>query len=384
MSSFTKGLTVLYLDSAATTRVDPRVADLVVEYMTTEFGNAGSRTHEWGSRAKRAVQLAREQVAAVAHCKADEVIFTSGATESNNLALLGLADYGQTQSRRHIVSIATEHKAVLEPLEQLENRGFEVDLLRPGPSGRIEVDQVLSAIRDDTLLVSLMVVNNETGIIQDVDSIAHRLRETPTLIHVDAAQGFAKPTGQTLAEVDLISISGHKIAGPKGVGALVTRRRGWSKVPLQPLMFGGGQERKLRPGTVPVALVAGLGLAVECLVENESTWLAGVQAFRAELLDTIRVVPFELNGDPDHVMPHIINVAFTGIDSEALIVALQDTAGIATGSACTSASYTPSHVLTAMGLPQERVLQSVRMSWWPDSDTSYLQGVREALLALVA
>lgn len=375
---------MLYLDTAATTPVDPRVAELVMMYMTSEFGNSGSRTHEWGARAKRAVQRAREQVATVAYCKPDEVIFTSGATESNNLALLGLGGHGKENGRRHIVSCATEHKAVLEPLEQLEAQGFEVELLRPGTSGRVEVDEVLSAVRDDTLVVTLMVVNNETGIIQDVDSIASRLQETSTLLHVDAAQGFAKPTGQSLAEVDLISISGHKIAGPKGVGALITRRRGWSKVPLRPLMFGGGQERKLRPGTVPVALVAGLGLAVECLVDGGPLWESRVKAFRAQLLEAIGVVPYEVNGDPHHAMPHILNVAFPGIDSEALIVALQDTAGIATGSACTSASYTPSHVLTAMGLSQERVLQSVRMSWWPDSDTSHLQGMSEALLALAA
>lgn len=375
---------MLYLDTAATTPVDPRVADLVMTYMTAEFGNSGSRTHEWGARAKRAVQRAREQVASVANCKTDEVIFTSGATESNNLALLGLAGHGKENGRRHIVSCATEHKAVLEPLEQLETQGFEVELLRPGTSGRIEVDELLSAVRDDTLVVSLMVVNNETGIIQDVDSIARRLQETATLLHVDAAQGFAKPTGQNLTEVDLISISGHKIAGPKGVGALITRRRGWSKVPLQPLMFGGGQERKLRPGTVPVALVAGLGLAVEYLIDGGLPWESGVKAFRAQLLEAIGVVPYEINGDPHYAMPHILNVAFPGIDSEALIVALQDTAGIATGSACTSASYTPSHVLTAMGLSQERVLQSVRMSWWPDSDASHLYGMSEALLALAA
>lgn len=373
---------MLYLDTAATTRVDPRVAELVLTYMTSEFGNSGSRTHEWGSRAKRAVQRAREQVAAAANCNPDEVIFTSGATESNNLALLGLASHGKSQGKRHIVSSATEHKAVLEPLEQLESQGFEVDLITPGSSGRIEVDQVLNVLRDDTLVVSLMVVNNETGIIQDVDGIARALRETATFLHVDAAQGFAKPTGQNLAEVDLISISGHKLAAPKGVGALVTRRRGWSKVPLQPLMFGGGQERKLRPGTVPVSLVAGLGLAVQCLVDDELEWLSGVRAFRASLLEALGVVTYEINGDPQHVMPHIVSVAFPGIDSEALIVALQDTAGIATGSACTSASYTPSHVLTAMGLPEERVLQSVRMSWWSDSDARYLQEMSTALLAL--
>lgn len=373
---------MLYLDTAATTPVDSRVADLVMTYMVEEFGNSGSRTHEWGSRAKRAVQRAREQVAAAAKCKSDEVIFTSGATESDNLALLGLASHGTAEGRRHIISSATEHKAVLEPLEHLEARGFQVEMLQPGVSGRIEVDQVMESVRDDTLLVSLMLVNNETGIVQDVDELSTRLRETRTLLHVDAAQGFAKPTGQTLADVDLISVSGHKLAGPKGVGALIARRRGWSKVPLEPLMFGGGQERKLRPGTVPVPLVAGLGLAVQCLVDDHDAWQSGVQAFRAQLLEAIGVIPYEVNGDPDFVMPHILNVAFPGIDSEALIVALQDTAGIATGSACTSASYTPSHVLTAMGLPQERVLQSVRMSWWSDSEAESLRGMSDTLLAL--
>lgn len=373
---------MLYLDSAATTPVDPHVADLVMTYMTAEFGNSGSRTHEWGTRAKRAVQRAREQVAAAAMCSPDEVIFTSGATESDNLALLGLAAHGIEHNRRHVVSCATEHKAVLEPLEHLANRGFEVELLLPDASGRVSVEQVLDAVRDDTLVVSMMLVNNETGVIQDVDTLAGHLRQSPTLLHVDAAQGFAKPTGQTLTEVDLVSISGHKIAGPKGVGALIARRRGWAKVPLQPLMFGGGQERKLRPGTVPVALVAGLGLAVELLTDHGEQWRTGVEEFRASLFGAIGVVPFAVNGDPEHAMPHILNVAFAGIDSEALIVALQDTAAIATGSACTSASYTPSHVLTAMGLSEERVLQSVRLSWWSDTDASELAGLSAALLSL--
>lgn len=373
---------MLYLDTAATTSVDPRVAEVVMAHMTAEFGNSGSRTHEWGTRAKRSVQRAREQLAAAAFCSPDEVIFTSGATESDNLAILGLANHGVETGRHHVISCATEHKAVLEPLEHLAARGFDVELLYPDSFGRVTVDQVCGALRDDTVLVSMMLVNNETGLIHEVDSLAAHLRQTQTLLHVDAAQGFAKPTGQTLELVDLISISGHKIAGPKGVGALVVRRRGWNKAPLQPLMFGGGQERKLRPGTVPVALVAGLGLAVEILVSSGDLWKAGAEAFRAHLLDAISVVPYEVNGEPSLSMPHILNVAFPGIDSEALIVALQDTAGIATGSACTSASYTPSHVLTAMGLSEERVLKSVRLSWWSDTDPSNLPGISAALLSL--
>lgn len=374
---------VLYLDTAATTPVRPEVAELVLFHLREEFGNSGSRTHDWGSRAKKAVQAAREQVACVAYCKPDEVIFTSGATEADNLAILGLAPYGRETGRNHIVSCATEHKAVLEPLEHLAERGFEVDLIKPRANGIVEVDDVMERVRPDTILVSMMLVNNETGVIQDVESLGQLLRDTPTLLHVDAVQGFAKSTGQSLEYTDLISISAHKIGGPKGVGALINRRRGWKGAPLSPLMYGGGQERKLRPGTVPVPLVAGLGLASELMEADAGEWAQSVGAFREQLIKTLSVVPFQINGDQDRSVPHILNVAFDGIDSEALIVALQGIAAIATGSACTSSSYTLSHVLTAMDLPSERVESSVRISWWSDTDPSGLPEISNVLTGLV-
>lgn len=374
---------VLYLDTAATTPVRPEIAELVLFHLREEFGNSGSRTHDWGSRAKKAVQAAREQVASVACCKPDEVIFTSGATEADNLAILGLAPYGRETGRNHIISCATEHKAVLEPLEHLAERGFEVDLIKPRANGIVEVDDVMERVRPDTILVSMMLVNNETGIIQDVDSLGKQLRDTPTLLHVDAVQGFAKPTGQSLEYADLMSISAHKIGGPKGVGALITRRRGWKGAPLSPLMYGGGQERKLRPGTVPVPLVAGLGLASELMEADADEWAQSARAFREQLIQAIGVVPFAVNGDQERSVPHILNVAFDGIDSEALIVALQGVAAIATGSACTSSSYTLSHVLTAMGLPSERVESSVRISWWSDTDPSGLPEISNVLTGLV-
>lgn len=370
---------MLYLDTAATTRVDPRVAEVVMKHLVEDFGNAGSRTHEWGSTAKRALQGARETMARLLAASPDEVIFTSGATESDNLAILGLAAHGRMTGRMHILTSATEHKAVLEPLEHLAEHGFEIELLQPDITGRFSVEQVLEKVRPDTLLVSLMLVNNETGVIQPVERLAAALRATETYFHVDAAQGFAKPTGQSLAQVDLISISGHKIAAPKGVGALVVRRRGWQRVPLEPLMFGGGQERKLRPGTVPVPLVVGLATAADLLVHEASVWDARVKRIRRELLGALSVVPFAINGDPDHSMPHILNVSFPGIDAEALIVALQGVAGVATGSACTSASYTPSHVLVAMGLPKETVMQSLRLSWWSDTDVKQLGVLRSTI-----
>lgn len=357
---------VAYLDAAATTRVDHRVAEVVLHWMTEEFGNAGSRTHEWGTRAKQAVARARESLAAQFDARPEELIFTSGATESDNIALLGLAPYGERSGRRHIISSAIEHKAVLEPLEHLRSKGFEVDLLEPGVSGRVGVEDVLEHLRPDTLLVSLMHVNNETGVIQPVAELAEALRSTPTYLHVDAAQGFGKLTDDLRAPIDMISISGHKIGAPKGIGGLLTRRRGRDSIPLTPLMYGGGQERKLRPGTLPVPLIMGLATAVEIFNAERDQWWAEAGDFRAQLLQSLaRNTRFTINGDQGHAVPHILNLTFEGIDAEALILQLQNHAAVATGSACTSASYTPSHVLSAMGLPSGTAANGLRLSWFP-------------------
>ncbi|WP_213089403.1 cysteine desulfurase DndA [Streptomyces flaveus] len=356
---------VAYLDVAATTRVDPRVADVVLHWMTEDFGNAGSRTHEYGARAKKAVQEARSFLAASVGAKTEEVIFTSGATESNNIALLGIAPYGEKHQRRHIITSAIEHKAVIEPLVHLQSKGFEVDFLEPGPSGRITTEAVLDKLRPDTLLVSLMHVNNETGVIQPVAELAEELRKTPTLLHVDAAQGYGKVPQDLKAPIDMISISGHKVGAPKGVGALVTRRRGWDKVPLEPIMFGGGQERKLRPGTLPVPLIMGLYEAAKIFQEGQERWARDARAMRERMLTALSKTRFHVNGDADHSVPHILNVTFDGLNAEALIVRLKEQVAVATGSACTSASYTPSHVLMAMGLPEQVATNGLRFSWFP-------------------
>ncbi|MBB3730345.1 cysteine desulfurase [Nonomuraea dietziae] len=334
--------------------------------MTEDFGNAGSRTHDWGTRAKRAVQQAREQLASQLNASSSELIFTSGATESNNIALLGLAPQGERQNRRHIITSAIEHKAVLEPLEHLASRGFDVDVIAPGPSGRVSVDAVRERLRDDTLLVSLMHVNNETGVIQPVAELANFLRSTATYLHVDAAQGFGKLTEDLTAPIDMISISGHKIGAPKGVGGLLIRRRGRDTVPLTPLMFGGGQERKLRPGTLPVPLIVGLAKAAEIFDKEHKSWWSEAEAVRSRLVQALRKTNVHFNGDQEHVMPHILNVSFEGVDAEALIVQLKDLAAVSTGSACTSASYTPSHVLRGMGLPDSIAANGLRLSWFPD------------------
>jgi len=263
----------VYLDCNATTPLDPRVRQVLLRYLDEEYGNEGSRTHEYGSAAKRAVQQARDQVASVVDCKREEVLFTSGATESNNLAILGLVDFGIANNRRHIVSTMIEHKAVLEPLADLESRGFEVTYVKPQADGIVRAVDVLSALRPDTLLVTVMHVNNETGVIQPVDEIASGMANHLAFLHVDAAQSFGK-IAVTLKNqrIDLISVSGHKIYAPKGIGALITRRRGYEKVPLKPLMFGGGQERGIRPGTLPVALIAALGEAAACPILARAGW----------------------------------------------------------------------------------------------------------------
>ncbi|MFD5209331.1 cysteine desulfurase DndA [Streptomyces anulatus] len=356
---------VTYLDVAATTRVDPRVADVVMHWMTEDFGNAGSRTHEYGTRAKRAVQEAREYLAGTVHAEPDELIFTSGATESNNIALLGLAPHGEQTGRRHIITSAIEHKAVIEPLEHLQSRGFEVDFIKPGSSGRVPVEAVMERLRPDTLLVSLMHVNNETGVVQPVAELAQLLSATPTYLHVDAAQGYGKVPQDLTAPIDMISVSGHKIGAPKGVGMLVIRRRGWDRLPLQPIMFGGGQERKLRPGTLPVPLIMGLAEAAKIFAKGHAQWHRNAVGLRTRLLEALAKTRFRINGDQDHAVPHILNLSFDGVDAEALIVMLKQHVAVATGSACTSASYTPSHVLTAMGLPEEVAENGLRLSWFP-------------------
>lgn len=224
---------------------------------------------------------------------------------------------------------------------------------------------MLEKLRPDTLLVSLMHVNNETGVIQPVAELAEKLRETPTYFHVDAAQGYGKLPEDLKAPIDLISISGHKVGAPKGVGALVTRRRGWDKVPLEPIMFGGGQERKLRPGTLPVPLIMGFYEAAKVFQERRGNWEREARDMRERILTALGKTRFKVNGDADHSVPHILNVTFDGLNAEALIVRLKSQVAVATGSACTSASYTPSHVLTAMGLPEDVAANGLRFSWFP-------------------
>jgi cysteine desulfurase len=352
-----------YFDFAATSPVLPEVAEVVLHHLTEEFGNAGSRTHALGTRAKKAVEDARAFVAQVVDANPVEVLFTSGATESNNLAILGLAQEGMASGRKHIVTTEIEHKAVLEPIEELRKRGFEVDVVGCNPTGRVDPESILELIRPDTLLVSVMHVNNETGIKQPIAEIAEQLGND-VYLHVDGAQGFGKDL-ETLQNkrIDLISVSGHKIYGPKGVGALVSRRRGINPIPLTPLMFGGGQELGLRPGTLAVPLIAGLGIAAKLAISEHTERQNTVNRIENEVIEMVEKCGGVINGDRRFGLPYIVSASITGLDSEAFMVAAKDTIALSNGAACASSTYTTSHVLEAMGLPEDRLRYTVRISW---------------------
>lgn len=374
----------VYLDCNATTPLDPAVRDALMQYLDEEYGNAGSRTHEFGAKAKQSVERARRCVSNLARADPQDVVFTSGATESNNLAIRGLAEYGQRIGKKHLVTTAIEHKAVLEPFEQLERQGFEVTIVPVDASGAVAAAAVEDAIRRDTLLVSVMHANNETGVVQPVQEIAEKLEPEGPYLHVDAAQTFGKLDEPLQHQrVDLISLSAHKIYGPKGVGALIARRRGRTRPPLQPLMHGGGQERGLRPGTLPVHLIVALGEAAERAARDKKERAARCQEIRRGIIDALAPLGAQFNGDQSLVMPHVLNCSVPGVDSEAAMLACKGNIAISNGSACTSVSYTPSHVLEAMGLSEDRIEGAMRLSWChltPDADWQAL--IRQPLQQL--
>lgn len=358
--------TPVYLDCAATTPLDPRVGAEMRRFFEDEFGNAGSRTHGWGMRARAAVERARDHVAAVIGVSRGDVVFTSGATESNNLGILGLTHaVGKGGS---IVSTAIEHRAVLEPLQALERRGGRLTLVRPEPSGVVDPARVLEAVTDDTRLVSVMHVNNETGAIQPIEAIAEGLACSQAYFHVDAAQSFARDVpGLRHSRIDLISASAHKIMGPKGVGALIVRRRGQERPPLHPLMFGGGQERGLRPGTLPVPLVVGFGLVCELAVSEAGARAHRCAAFRDALMRGLAPLEPVVNGDPPRLVPYIVNLSFPGVDAEVAMDVWHDLVAVSNGAACTTQTQTCSHVLEAMRVRGWRADGAIRFSWCADT-----------------
>ena len=373
----------IYLDCNSTTPMEPSVAALVMRFLEKDFGNAASPIHDYGMFARAAVEHARMLVGKVVGARPDEVIFSSGATESNNMAILGLANAGLTSRRRHVITTAIEHKAVLEPFEELSRKGFEVELLPVRHDGRFCPKQLAEALRPDTLLVSTMQVNNETGVVQPLAEVAELLAGHDAWWHMDAAQGYGKDLEQLgNPRIDMISVSGHKIYGPKGIGALIVRKRDGRFPPLQPLLFGGGQEQGLRPGTLPVPLIAGLGEAAKLALRDNSERRARCLAFRQQVRGALDLLGAEQNGDEAWTLPHAINVSLPGISSDQAINALKNVIAVSSTSACTSHTRTPSHVLSAMGRSISQVESSLRLSWChmtPEVDWDVVLGILQKL-----
>lgn len=378
-------MSAIYLDCNATTPLEPAVAEVVRRFMERDYGNPASPVHDFGTFARMAVEKARGELAGVVNARRDEVIFTSGATEANNLAILGLAAHGLATGRRHVIGTRIEHKAVLEPLEELTARGFEVDLLPAGNDGRVCVKELRAVLRPDTLLVTAMHVNNETGIVQPLTEIAAILEGHPAILHTDAAQGFGKDIEQLKnLRVDLISISAHKVYGPKGVGALVARKRSGTLLPLRPLMFGGGQEQGLRPGTLPAPLIAGLGTAARLADRNHQARNETNRKFRERALAALAPLDPVISGDPAYALPHAINLALPGIPAAKAIDALKDLIAVSSTSACTAGSTETSHVLAAMGVPRSMADCSIRLAWshlTPEPDWAAVAALLQSIRA---
>ncbi|MCB1919972.1 MAG: aminotransferase class V-fold PLP-dependent enzyme [Candidatus Competibacteraceae bacterium] len=353
----------VYLDYAATTPVDPRIAALLGRHLTLDgvFGNPSSATHVFGRQAARVVETARCQVAGLLNADPREIIWTSGATEANNLALTGVMR-AQARRGRHLLTSKTEHKAVLDVCRWLGQNGCIVTYLDPDPDGQIPLERIAEALRPDTVLASLMHVNNETGVIHDLAAISALTRERGVLLHVDAAQSAGKlPIDLQTLPVDLLSLSAHKLCGPKGIGALYVRQRP-VRIRLEPLLYGGGQERGLRAGTLPTHQIAAMGEAFRIASEEMGAEQAQIRSLRDRLWQTLAGLDrVELNGHPRENVAGILNVSFTGVTAEAVLADLPDIA-VSTGSACTSATNEPSHVLRAMGVDSLRARAAIRFS----------------------
>ncbi|MCG9737011.1 IscS subfamily cysteine desulfurase [Shewanella insulae] len=352
----------IYLDYAATTPVDPRVAEKMMQYMTMDgiFGNPASRSHRYGWQAEEAVDIARNQIAELINADPREIVFTSGATESDNLAIKGVAHF-YNKKGKHIITSKTEHKAVLDTCRQLEREGFEVTYLEPESNGIIPIEKIEAAMREDTILLSLMHVNNEIGVIHDIDAIGELCRAKKVIFHVDAAQSAGKlPIDLQKSKVDLMSISAHKMYGPKGIGALYVRRK--PRIRLEATMHGGGHERGMRSGTLATHQIVGMGEAAAIAKADMESDNARIRRLRDRLWDGIKhIEETYINGDAEQRYCGSLNVSFNFVEGESLMMALKDLA-VSSGSACTSASLEPSYVLRALGLDDEMAHSSIRFS----------------------
>jgi len=350
----------IYLDYSATTPIDPRVAEKMIPYLTEKFGNPASRSHAFGWDADQAVEQAREAVAGLVNCDPREIVWTSGATESDNLAIKGAAQFYKGKGK-HLITVRTEHKAVLDPMRELERQGFEVTYLDPEPNGLLDLDKFTAAIRPDTILASVMHVNNEIGVIQDIDTIGEICRAKGVMFHVDAAQSTGKaPIDLARIKVDLMSFSAHKTYGPKGIGALYVRRK--PRIRLEAQMHGGGHERGMRSGTLATHQIVGMGAAFRIAAEEMAIENERIRMLRDRLWAGISTLDeVHLNGDMQRRVPHNLNASFNFVEGESLMMAIKDLA-VSSGSACTSASLEPSYVLKALGRNDELAHSSIRFS----------------------
>ncbi len=350
----------IYMDYSATTPIDPRVADAMIPYLREQFGNPASRSHMYGWTAEKAVEEARANVAALVNADPREIIWTSGATESNNLAIKGAAQFYKTKGK-HIITVKTEHKAVLDTVRELERQGFEATYLEPQDNGLITIEQLTAAIRPDTILISVMLVNNEIGVIQPIDQIGELCRSKGIIFHCDAAQATGKVViDLQKTKVDLMTFTAHKTYGPKGVGALYVCRK--PRVRIEAQMHGGGHERGLRSGTLPTHQIVGMGEAFRLAKVEMDTEIARIKALRDRLAKGLQEIEETyINGDMEHRVPHNLNVSFNYVEGESLIMAVKDLA-VSSGSACTSASLEPSYVLRALGRSDELAHSSIRFT----------------------
>lgn len=361
----------IYLDYNSSAPIDGRVLDVMVDVYKNIIGNADSRTHDYGEGARKIVEHARKQVASILKINKDEVIFTSGATESNNIALQGLKEYAYSTNKKHIITTSIEHKAILETAKALQKQGFEVDYVSPDLSGRISVEDIMSKVREDTLLVSMMHVNNETGIIQPVYEIGEALQDREVLFHVDATQSFGKLVEELQKiQYNMLSMSAHKLGGPQGIGALILRKQKYKFPPVKAIMYGGQQEHGIRPGTLPVALIAGLGKACEIAEEEYKDNNRRCQAIKDKMKSMLEEsgLTYKYNGLQEYAFPTTVNVCFCGVSSEALMLSSKEFCSISNGAACNSKSYNTSYVLLAMGIPEDQIESSVRISWGYDTE----------------
>jgi cysteine desulfurase len=376
----------IYLDAHATTPLDPEVLEAMLPYFTERFGNPASNTHAYGWEAEAAVQQARETLATAIQATPAEIVFTSGATEANNLAIKGIAE-SYFAKGRHLITVATEHRAVLDPCQYLQSLGFEVTVLPVQPDGLVDLVRLEKAIRPDTILVSIMAANNEIGVLQPLAAIGQLCRQANVFFHTDAAQAIGKiPLDVESMQIDLMSLTAHKVYGPKGIGALYVRRQArphQARVQLASQLHGGGHEQGLRSGTLYTPQIVGFAKAVELSLAQRESETERILGLRQRLWQQLQIERVELNGHPTQRLPGNLNISVAGVDGQALLLGLQPTVAVSSGSACTSAKIEPSHVLTALGRSPELAYASLRFGIGRFNQAEEIDRVAAAVLATI-